>query len=176
MKLSDLQKQLKTKEQQDLVALICKLYKNSKQAQNIIDIELCGNAAEEQLAFNCKKKIHTAFFGDRLSLKSAKAVISEFRKSSKNKENVAELMLFYVECGMELTNMYGDIDEAFYDSIETMFADFVRAINSFDSSDYYDRNAARVKKVYDDSDCVGWGFHEEMAQAYYEIVWHVDDE
>ena len=46
-------------------------------------------------------------------------------------------MLFYVECGVEFTNMYGDINEAFYYSIESMFADFVRVLNSLDSEAYY---------------------------------------
>ena len=113
MKLTDLKKQLNSMEKRELVALISKLYKGSKQAQSIVDIELCGAPAENLLVANCKAKIHTAFFGSRLSLKNARTAISDFKKASKNKENIAELMLFYVECGVEFTNMYGDVDEAF---------------------------------------------------------------
>lgn len=35
------------------------------------------------------------------------------------------LMFCYVEYGEEFMNMYGDIDEAFYYSIESMFSDFI---------------------------------------------------
>lgn len=176
MKLTDLKKQLNEMDKIELVALICKLYKGSKQAQSIIDIEMCGASAEEQLVTDCKKKIEAVFFGSKLSLKNARTVISDFRKASQSKENVAELMLFYVECGVKFTNMYGDIDEAFYYSIESMFSDFVCLINTFDGSDYYDRNSARIKKACRDSDGIGWGFNEKMMNLYYEIEWREAEE
>lgn len=158
-------------EKNELTALVCKLYKASKQAQSLVDIELCGESVEEQLVTECKKKIHAAFFGSRLSLKTAKTVISDFKKVSKNRENVAELMLHYVECGVEYTSMYGNIDEVFYYSIESMFADFVRTLNGLDSEPYYQRNADRIKEMCLSTDCVGWGFSEEMMNIYYEIQW-----
>ncbi len=171
MKITELKKLLNSMEKNELATLVCKVYKASKQAQSIIDVELCGAIAEEQLVTECKKKIHTAFFGSRLSLKNARTVISDFKKVSKNQENVAELMLHYVECGVEYTSMYGDINEAFYYSIEFMFADFVRVLNNLDSETYYKRNADRIKEMCLSTDCVGWGFIEEMMNIYYEIQW-----
>lgn len=171
MKITDLKKQLNSMEKNELAVLICKLSKASKQAQSLIDVELCGESVEEQLIADCKKKIHAAFFGSRLSLKNARTVISDFKKVSKSRENVAELMLHYVECGVEYTSMYGDIDEASYYSIESMFADFVRALNNLDSETYYQRNAERIKEMCLSTDCVGWGFSEEMMNIYYDIQW-----
>ena len=49
MKITDLKKQLNSMEKNKLIALVCKLYKASKQAQSLIDVELCGDTAEEQL-------------------------------------------------------------------------------------------------------------------------------
>ena len=176
MKITDLKKQLYSMEKNELAALVCKLYKASKQAQSLIDVELCGDSAEEQLVTECKKKIHTSFFGSRLSLKNARTVISDFKKVSKNQENVAELMLHYVECGVEYTVMYGDIDEAFYYSIESIFSDFVRALNGLDCESYYQRNAERIKEMCLSTDCVGWGFSEEMMNIYYDIQWLEEEE
>ena len=176
MKITDLKKQLNSMEKNKLIALVCKLYKASKQAQSLIDVELCGDTAEEQLITECKKRIHAAFFGSRLSLKNARTVISDFKKVSQSKENIAELMLFCVECGVEFTNMYGDINEAFYYSIESMFADFVRVLNNLDSEAYYNRNADRIKEMCLSTDCVGWGFPEEMMNIYYEIQWHEEED
>ena len=45
-------------EKNKLIALVCKLYKASKQAQSLIDVELCDDAAEEQLVTECKKRIY----------------------------------------------------------------------------------------------------------------------
>ena len=171
MKITDLKKQLNSMEKNKLIALVCKLYKASKQAQSLIDVEVCGDTAEEQLVTECKKRIHAAFFGSRLSLKNARTVISDFKKVSQSKENIAELMLFYVECGVEFTNMYGDINEAFYYSIESMFSDFVRALNGLDNDSYYKHNAERIKEMCLSTDCVGWGFSEEMMNIYYDIQW-----
>lgn len=162
--------------EKELINLIGKLYRASRQAQSIIDVELCGEAVEVQLIADCKKKIYAAFFGSRFSLKNARTVISDYKKVSKNKENIAELMLYYVECGVEFTNMYGDIDEAFYYSIASMFSDFVSSLNKLDSDAYYERNADRIKKMCLSTDCVGWGFHEEMMRLYYEIQWRTDDD
>ena len=74
MKITDLKKQLDSMEKSELIALVCKLYKISKQAQSLIDVELCGKSVEEQLIADCKKKIRVAFFGSRLSLKNARTV------------------------------------------------------------------------------------------------------
>lgn len=61
MKITDLKKQLNSMEKNKLIALVCKLYKASKQAQSLIDVELCGDTAEEQLVTECKKRM--GFFG-----------------------------------------------------------------------------------------------------------------
>lgn len=176
MKLTDLKKQLNTMDKADLIALICRLYKDSKQSQSMIDIELCGNAAEEHLVVECQKQIRAAFFGKNLSLKAARKVIGDFKKVSRNQENVAELMLTYVECGVEFTNMYGDVDEAFYSSIESVFMDYVTLLNSMAHDGCYKKHAARLAKVCYNASDIGWGFSEEIAATYYEIVWRQEDD
>lgn len=176
MKLTDLKKQLNTMDKTDLIALICRLYKGSKQSQSMIDIELCGNAADEHLVVECQKQIRAAFFGKNLSLKAARKVIGDFKKVSRNQENVAELMLTYVECGVEFTNMYGDVDEAFYSSIESVFMDYVTLLNSMEHDGCYKKHAARLAKVCYNASDIGWGFSEEIAATYYEIVWRQEDD
>lgn len=142
----------------------------------MIDIELCGNAADEHLVVECQKQIRAAFFGKNLSLKAARKVIGDFKKVSRNQENVAELMLTYVECGVEFTNMYGDVDEAFYSSIESVFMDYVTLLNSMAHDGCYKKHAARLAKVCYNASDIGWGFSEEIAATYYEIVWRQEDD
>ena len=87
-----------------------------------------------------------AFFGKRLSLKAARSVISNIRKAAPSTEGLAELMLYYVECGVELTNVYGDINEAFYDSIESMFTDYVTLLNSMEHDGCYKKTCSATCK------------------------------
>ena len=48
----------------------------------------------------------------RISL--ARKAISDYRKAAGDAQGLAELMLFYAECGVDFTLAFGDIDEDFY--------------------------------------------------------------
>ena len=169
MKITELKRQLNAMDKAELISILCKLYKANKQCQAILDVEVCGASAEAPLIESCRKKIHAAFFGRQLSLKNARAVISDFRKASQNKENIAVLMLYYVECGVEFTNLYGDIDERFYSSLESMFADFFMILNSMENDSFYRRQSKRIRAVFEDTRNIGWGFSDEIARIYFDI-------
>ena len=169
MKIAELKRQLNAMDKAELISILCKLYKANKQCQAILDVEVCGASAEAPLIESCRKKIHAAFFGRQLSLKNARTVINDFRKASQNKESIADLMLYYVECGVEFTNLYGDIDERFYSSLESMFADFVMILNSMENDSFYRRQSKRIRAVFEDTRNIGWGFSDEMARIYFDI-------
>ena len=75
----------------------------------------------------------------------------------------SSLMLFYVEMGVQYTTTYGDLNQAFYSSMESMFA---RAVNLIAANHLEGRFEARCEQIVDDSSCVGWGFHEELSATY----------
>ena len=52
-----------------------------------------------------------------------------FKKISKKPEHLLELMVFYVEQGMEIGEEYGDMYEAFYSSMELMFEHVIKMLN-----------------------------------------------
>jgi len=76
-----------------------------------------------------------------------------------------------VEMAVEFTNTYGDIDEGFYHSVASMFYSVVNAINEQKDSKIYEDLQDRLSAVVDDSDGIGWGFHEEICDIYYQIQW-----
>ena len=174
MKITELKKQLNAMDKAELISMLCKLYKANRQCQAILDVEICGASAESPIIESCRKKIHAAFFGRQLSLKNARTVINDFRKASQNKESIADLMLYYVECGVEFTNLYGDIDERFYYSLESMFADFVRLLNSMENDSFYRKQSKRIRAVFEDTHDIGWGFSDEMARIYFDICFRRD--
>ena len=59
----------------------------------------------------------------------AKKVLSDFKKVCQNIELIAELKLYFVECGTEFTNMYGDIDGSFYNVVCDMFYDVIKIVS-----------------------------------------------
>ena len=113
MKITELKKELNAMDKAELVILLCKLYKANRQCQAILDVEICGASAEAPIIESCRKKIHEAFFGRQLSLKNARAVISDFRKASQNKESIADLMLYMSNVALSLQTFTGISTNAF---------------------------------------------------------------
>lgn len=102
-------------------------------------------------------------FGDaRLSV--AKKSITEFKKLSTNAESIAELMVFYVETGVRYTDCYGDINESFYMSMESMYG---RAIKFIIDQSLENKFKNRCMKIVDDTVNMGWGFHDDPGDIYF---------
>ena len=70
-----------------------------------------------------KARIKNGFFPVRghgaARLSVARKAIAEYRKQSPLPDDLADLMLFYVEMGVQYTNICGDIDAAFYRGMES---------------------------------------------------------
>ena len=97
----------------------------------------------------------------------AKKAITEFKKLSNDKNSIAELMIFYVETGVRYTDCYGDIDEPFYMSMESMYE---RTLKYIVSNDLIDKFNDRCLKIVNDTTNVGWGFHDQLCEIYYGYV------
>jgi hypothetical protein len=52
-----------------------------------------------------------------------------------------------------------------------MYEAVVRAINKQDDSEIYNNFKDRLKAVVEDTNGMGWGFHDELSNIYYEIKW-----
>ena len=72
-------------------------------------------------------------------------------------------MMFYVENGVEFTCDYGDIDERFYNSMESMFESTLKFIQKNNLGKDFN---TRCKKIVDDTDGIGWGFHDQLGYLY----------
>ncbi len=101
----------------------------------------------------------------RLSV--AKKAISEFKKISKDRKLIAELMIYYVEVGVDYTNNFGDINESFYMSMEGMYEQAVKLIVNNELVHFF---KDRCIKIVHDTKEIGWGFHDELSSIYYEFL------
>lgn len=101
-----------------------------------------------------------------LKLREARKAITDFKKLSPAEKDIAEVMLFYVECGILYTNTFGDIDEPFYNSIAGMFYDAGKYIYTNGMQAPFKQ---RCKKIMEDTENIGWGFHDEISECYYDF-------
>lgn len=97
----------------------------------------------------------------RLSV--AKKAVTDYKKITNSQEDLADLMLFYVETGVEFTLAYGSIDEPFYNSMEGMYE---KAAQHIVRHGLQDRFEPRCSKIVDDTRDIGWGFPDALGEIY----------
>src|SRR5712691_12221660 len=84
-----------------------------------------------------KKTIHPSLYpdvihGEDIALARGRKAISEYKKATNDPVGTLELMVYYVECGNQFTVDYGDIDEEFYESLDSMFTQVVKTLQKSD--------------------------------------------
>ena len=57
------------------------------------------------------------------------------------------MMLYYVEQGVICTNVYGDINESFYNSLEGVFEDAIALIKKVDKPEMIEAFRPQVKRI-----------------------------
>ena len=95
----------------------------------------------------------------RLSV--ARRAVSDYRKVSRSKASLVDLMLYYVEIGVEFTNTYGDIDTAFYESLGNMYKWAVELVVKNELEELYER---RCRRIVEETSEIGWGFHDRLRE------------
>ena len=82
------------------------------------------------------------------------------KKSDGSANELIDLMLFYVECGTQFTSDYGDIDEDFYEQLETVFEDTLKLIKTVDPQlTIYKQRLEAIKATAHE---VGWGYGDQI--------------
>lgn len=106
----------------------------------------------------------------RARLAIARKAITDYKKVCTSADQLADLMLFYVEAGVNFTNTYGDITTAFYSSLETMYAQAVQLIVKHGMRDLFQKRCAQIMQQ---TSGIGWGFHDAICDIYEE---HFEEE
>lgn len=165
MGLTDIKKELKKLEKEKLIDLVAELYKKNKSVKDFFDFYVNPNEREHFERY--RNKVFEAFYpkrGYNYKLKDGKKAISDFKKLNPSANLLADLMLFYVETGVKFTNEFGDIDEAFYSSMETTY---LAALKLMKKENMLQEFADRSGKVLNDTNDIGWGFHENLCGIYF---------
>jgi hypothetical protein len=158
---------LDTQTKESLVKLILDLFKRSAEARNFFSLLVDPANADRQLVEETKHAIDNEFFPERgearMSLAAARKAISDYKKMPHSVEGLAEVMAYYVEVGVAFTNTYGDINEAFYNSIASMYDSFLKYITQNGLEALY---KARALAIVTKTSEIGWGFHDELSEMY----------
>ena len=155
-------KELKKLGKEELYALLLELSSLRKENADFLKLKL-QSGADEAITYY-KQKIKEALWQEKTNLREARKAIADFKKISKNQEHLLELMIFYLENGEKIDHEYGDMYEAFYSSMETMFEQIIKMLNN--NSDLIPKFKGRLDFIIVNS-CEGWG-HKDMLRDIYE--------
>ncbi|SMF66636.1 pRiA4b ORF-3-like protein [Paenibacillus barengoltzii] len=172
---SALNKHLKQLNSDQLIDLVKACYGASKDMEKFLAVRILGDEAVESLFQEYCKKVEKVFFPERgfgkLRLQEAKHAISEFERLTGNSRYALELKLVYVENGVDFTLSYGDIDERFYYSMVSMYADIIDQVNEDETAELFDEFEERLEAVVSKTEGIGWGFHDNLANLHAQIRW-----
>lgn len=164
MGIAEIKKELKKLDKDALIDMIGELYKKHKPVKEHLDFWVSPD--ETALLEKYKEKVLRAFFpvrGFQLKLKDAKQAIADFKKLEPPPAAVADLMLYYVESGVRFNNEFGDINEAFYISLQTAYSD---ALTLMKSAGVLSDFSVRAAKVLHDTENIGWGFYDDLEHIH----------
>lgn len=172
---SVLNKHLKQLSNDQLIDLLKACYGASKDMEKFLAVRILGDEAAESLFREYRKKVEKEFFPERgfgkLRLQEAKHAISEFERLTGNVKYSLELKLIYVENGVDFTLSYGEIDERFYYSMASMYADIIGQVNEDEMAEWFDEYDERLEAIVSKTAGIGWGFHESLTELHAQIRW-----
>jgi hypothetical protein len=164
--ITALKQYLNKRSKEELISDISELFKTFDSVKDYYQVKL-DPQENGQVSARYKKIIENEFFPARgfgkAQLSVARKAVSDYKKVSKNPESIADIMLFYVEQGVKFTNAYGDIDEAFYSSMESMYGKAVEWIIKHEMQNTFEQ---RCSSIVQDTSGIGWGFHDTLQEIY----------
>lgn len=165
--LTDLKKSLRQKTEYELIEDIAHLYKTFPQVKEYYQASFFNDDAS--VVEKYKQKIRAEFIPKSSShlpkarLSVARKAVADYKKVSTSNMNLADIMVSYVETGVIFTDTFGDIDEPFYMSMESMYE---RACQFIKKEALYDDFDDRLLKIIKDTSDMGWGFHDQLGDIY----------
>jgi Family of unknown function (DUF6155) len=166
--VTTVKKRLASSSKAELIADITELFKRFPAVQDYYQVKLYPSETTN-IDKKYKKIIEDQFFPARgygdAKLSVAKKAISDYKKVCTRADEVADIMLFYVEQGVKYTNAYGDINESFYNSMEGVYEKAIQLIFKYKIQDIFQ---GRCQRIMEDTSGIGWGFADAMSDIYEE--------
>lgn len=162
---TELNKFLKEMSKKDLENEVKKLYNKFKEVKKYYEVEFCEDTAE--ILNEYKQKIRKEYFPTRgfgkARNRESRKMVNDFKKISIFQKDVVELLLYRVETMIDFTNEYGDINEAFYNSLESSFEEACKLIKAEKLEKEY---GEECRRLMNETYHFGWGLYDGMRYIY----------
>ena len=163
---NDLRAVLVSQGSAELVDLVRDLHDLSHENRDFLNTRYLKS--EDQLGMY-KETIDESLYPDvyknkPIRISAAKKALSQYTKSTNDEAGTLELMVYFVERGTQCTADLGDIDEAFYSAMESMFERVIKTLKR-SAPEVRARFLPRLTAIRDAADGIGWGYYDYLCDA-----------
>ena len=167
-KWSTIKPRLSSLTQPELIGLIKSLFEQSTDNRLFLTTRLSPEALGAEALEPYRKRIVDQFFPSRglgkLNLREARQAVRDYRKATSDLAGTLELMLTYVEKGTEFTREYGDINEAFYNSLESVLEEAAQILKAPTAASLYFEFSNRLDDLKTEASHIGWGYGDSVRE------------
>ncbi|MGD0253512.1 MAG: hypothetical protein ABSC01_12550 [Verrucomicrobiota bacterium] len=168
----NIRRQLNDWSKPTLIALVKDLHDASPDNRDFLlarfQAEDDSGAALEKYRHKIVEQFFPARGDGKLKLAEARKAIRDYRKTTGNLTGTIDLMLTYVENGTEFTHEFGDINESFYNSLESVLNEMAQLLMR-EGSEFYPRFRERVQRLATLVDGIGWGYGDAVRDQVYQL-------
>ena len=148
-----------------LLALIKDLHDASVANRDFLGARFQAEDSGGEALEKYRQRIVEQFFPRRgfgkLKLAEARKAIRDYRKATGNVTGAIDLMLTYVENGTEFTRQFGDINEAYYSSLESAMNEMAGLLMT-KGAEFYPQFRERIRRLESYADHIGWGYGDYL--------------
>jgi hypothetical protein len=154
-----------------LLRLIKEMFDASTENQVFLASRFANLDVRESAIEPYRKRIVDQFFPARgfgkLGLREARKAIIDYRRATQDLAGTLDLMLTYVEQGTRFTNEFGDIEESFYNSMESVLDQAAKL--GLSQPDLYEQFRDRFIGLKHATSGIGWGYHDGVSEIVDEL-------
>jgi hypothetical protein len=180
LSLREVRKKLGGRSNKELIMLISKCYQSGDEVKRLLTFELSRDEEERpRIIEGLMEELHSSFWSERRGvplapdLRKARRVISEVRRLTGDPSTILFFMLEYVHQGARHSSAYGDMDEAYYSSLESMFWRATRLTLKDHTSLDMGEILMKMKDILHECSHFGWGVRENIRDMMEDMKDHL---
>jgi hypothetical protein len=162
---SAIRRSLNEQSKPSLLALVKDLYDASPSTRDFLHARMQAEAGDGMAVERYRRTIIEQFFPSRgfgkLKLAEVRKAIRDYRRATGNLAGTIDLMLTYVESGTQFTREFGDINEAYYSSLESVLHEMTQLLRK-DNPALYPQFRQRIQRLNTHADHIGWGYGDYL--------------
>ena len=148
-----------------LTALIKDLYDSFTDNRTFLGARVQAESNSGAAFETYRQRIVEQFYPKRgfgkLKLGEARKAIRDYKKATGNMDGTIELLLTYLENGNDFTCEFGDINEAFYDSLCSVMDELATVLKA-EGRAAYEKVGDRLNQVATKANGIGWGYGDHI--------------